>query len=129
MAVLIWLGYSPIRSGLHLELLHSLASSGDNKTIAGRIVRHILLSPFFQFGFLPENIFCTKQRYMRKKKMQFFLVLVCYKEAGENTVTSKTYCIFAASFWYIWSKDSGYKGDSGYGASSAPPEVLPLQIL
>ena len=60
--------------------------------------------------------------------MQFFLVLVCYKEAGENTVTSKAYCIFAASFWYIWSKDSGYKGTPGYGASSAPPEVLSLQI-
>ena len=73
MAVLIWLGYSHIRRGLHLELLHSFACSGNNKTITGRIVGHILSSPFSQLGFCPRISFAQSKDICGKRRCNFFL--------------------------------------------------------
>ena len=82
MAVLIWLGYSPIRSGLHLELLHSLTCCRNNKTITGRIVRHIRSSPFSQLGFCPRVSFAQSKDICGKRRCNFFLFWFVIKRLG-----------------------------------------------
>jgi len=58
-------------SGLHLELIHSIACSGVNKMISG-IGRHRLHLLFcLIWVFHPKHIFCGMYGDMRKRKMQF----------------------------------------------------------